>query len=205
MQEQLLQTAIDHFGRFGFDGASTRAIAKASGTAMSSITYHFGGKEGLFLAAADHIADQIKALQGRHLDTANQAATGTPKEATDALLLMLDRFALMMLSPQTEPWARFIVREQQSPTEAFERLYDGIMKRMINTLIALLRKARPDFSDQTARTTAVMFFGQALVLRVGLASVCRIMEIETIDDASSALLRARMRTHILIVLAEYSE
>lgn len=202
MQKQLLQTAIDHFGRFGFDGASTREIAKASGTAMSSITYHFGGKESLFLAAADHIAEQIKALLGTHLDMADQAALGTPEEATDALLLMLDRFALMMVSPQTEPWARFIVREQQSPTQAFERLYDGIMERMVNSLIALLRNVRPDFSDPIARATAVMFFGQALVLRVGQASVCRIMEIETIDDASSALLRARMRAHIIAVLSE---
>ncbi len=39
----LLDTAIDQFGRLGFEGASTRDIARASGTAMSSITYHFGG------------------------------------------------------------------------------------------------------------------------------------------------------------------
>ena len=59
MRNALLESAIDHFGRCGFEGASTRAIAGDCGTAMSSITYHFGGKEGLYLAVADHIAAQI--------------------------------------------------------------------------------------------------------------------------------------------------
>ena len=59
MRESLLDCAVDHFGRFGFEGAATRAIAADCGTAMSSITYHFGGKEGLHLAAADHIAAQM--------------------------------------------------------------------------------------------------------------------------------------------------
>src|SRR3546814_10523816 len=49
----------DLFGRKGLDGASTRGIAKAAGTAMSSITYHYGGKEGLYLAAADYIVSQM--------------------------------------------------------------------------------------------------------------------------------------------------
>ena len=201
MEEKLLQTAIDHFGRLGFDGTSTREIARTSGTAMSSITYHFGGKKGLFLAAADYIAEKIKTLQSAHLETASQAASGTPSESTEVLLMLLDQFALMMMSPLTEPWARFIVREQQSPTEAFERLYDGVMKQMIDTLIALIQNARPDFSDQTVRATAVMFFGQVLVLRVGQASVCRIMEIEAIDDAHSALFRTRIRAHVLAIIA----
>ena len=52
----ILIFAVREFGSKGLDGASTRGIAEAAGTAMSSITYHFGGKEGLYLAAAEHIA-----------------------------------------------------------------------------------------------------------------------------------------------------
>ena len=36
--QTLIETAIDQFGRHGFEGASTREIARASGTAMSSMT-----------------------------------------------------------------------------------------------------------------------------------------------------------------------
>ena len=56
--------AIEHFGRFGLEGASTREIAKAAGKPMSAITYHFGGKEGLYLACARHISDTLGWLIG---------------------------------------------------------------------------------------------------------------------------------------------
>src|SRR3546814_4551512 len=59
IQNRLLETAVREFGRKGLDGASTRGLAKAAGTAMSSITYHYGRKEGLYLAAADYIVSQM--------------------------------------------------------------------------------------------------------------------------------------------------
>ncbi|NWO96312.1 TetR family transcriptional regulator, partial [Escherichia coli] len=90
-------------GRHGFEGASTREIARASGTAMSSITYHFGGKQGLYLAAADHIAACVREIQGPALALARDVAgTGTREQATEALLALLDGFAMMMIRPESE-------------------------------------------------------------------------------------------------------
>ena len=64
VQQRLLEIAVREFGLKGLEGASTRGIAAAAGTAMSSITYHYGGKEGLYLAAADHIAAQMGGRDG---------------------------------------------------------------------------------------------------------------------------------------------
>src|SRR3546814_6427288 len=52
----LLRCALDLFGRLGFDGTSTRAIAAAAGKPMSAITYHFGGKEELYVAASRYLS-----------------------------------------------------------------------------------------------------------------------------------------------------
>src|SRR3954451_19636570 len=84
IDDRLLDTAIDHFGRMGIEGASTRAIAAAAGTTMSSITYHYGGKQGLYLAAARHIADQM----GERMAPALAAAgtRGRNGEGPDAAL-----------------------------------------------------------------------------------------------------------------------
>src|SRR3546814_19862395 len=60
IEDRLLNTAIDQFGRGGLEGASTRRIASAAGTTMSAITYHYGGKEGPYLAAARHLVEQTK-------------------------------------------------------------------------------------------------------------------------------------------------
>lgn len=198
----LLETAIDQFGRHGFEGASTREIARASGTAMSSITYHFGGKHGLYLAAADHIAAAILAAQGPALEAARAAADSAPEQATEALLALVDSLAQMMLSPETEAWARFIIREQQAPSEAFQRLYAGGMHAIADTAIALIARIRPDLGDRDIRATCMLLFGQVLVLRAARAAVCRVMQVATIDAETEALLRSRLRVHVRHILSE---
>jgi AcrR family transcriptional regulator len=201
--ETLIETAIDQFGRHGFEGASTREIARASGTAMSSITYHFGGKQGLYLAAADHIAACVKQIQGPALDSARLvASSGTRDEAIEALLRVLDGFALMMLSPQTEAWSLFITREQQAPTEAFDRLYTGVMQDVVAVFVALLARIRNDLPEREVLALGLMLFGQCLVLRVCRAAVLRILTVETIDEPTQKLLRARLRANALCILSE---
>lgn len=202
LPEKLLNTAIDHFGRFGFEGASTREIAKASGTAMSSITYHFGGKEGLYLAAADHIATGIMAVQGDRVAAARAAGRASRNAAIQGVLGVIDGFALMMLSAEAAPWARFITREQQYPTEAFDRLYDGAMRSLSEAIVELVSRARPDLTEAEAKATTILLIGQALVLRAGRASVCRVMAVDRVDDATATLLRARLRANTLCILSE---
>jgi len=203
---RLLEVAIEQFGRLGFEGASTRDIARASGTAMSSITYHFGGKEGLYLAAADHIARQIAEAQAPALAAARVAAERPEREAAvEALLAILDGFAQMMLRPESEPWARFIIREQQAPTEAFDRLYRGAMQPVAATALLLVARARPDLTDQEARATAVLMMGQAMILRSGRAAACRILGVDALDAEAGALLRARLRANALCILSEKSK
>jgi len=201
--QTLIETAIQQFGRHGFEGASTREIARASGTAMSSITYHFGGKQGLYLAAADHIAASVKAIQGPALEAARQVAeNGTRDQAIEALLAVLDGFALMMLSPQTEAWALFITREQQNPTEAFDRLYTGVMQGVVEVFVAAAARIRTDLPGDEVRAMGIMLFGQCLVLRVCRAAVTRILSVETIDEPTSKLLRARLRANARCILSE---
>ncbi|MDE3176333.1 MAG: TetR family transcriptional regulator, partial [Pseudomonadota bacterium] len=52
----LLAAALQVFGDKGFEAASTRQIAAAAGVNIAMIAYHFGGKEGLRGACADHVA-----------------------------------------------------------------------------------------------------------------------------------------------------
>jgi AcrR family transcriptional regulator len=45
----ILNAAETLFAEFGFEGTSTRQIAKESGANMAMINYYFGSKEGVFL------------------------------------------------------------------------------------------------------------------------------------------------------------
>src|SRR5260370_9327567 len=127
IDQRLLDAAIDHFGQKGLEGASTRAIAAAAGTTMSSITYHYGGKEGLYLAAVRHIASQI----GEHLDPALLASKDLtaqdsgPEAASRTVLSIVAHFLEIILRPESEAWALLLVRDQMGPTVAFGALRGG--------------------------------------------------------------------------------
>jgi AcrR family transcriptional regulator len=52
-RQLILDAASEEFGRFGYDGARVIRIAERAGVAHQLITYHFGGKQGLFEALSD--------------------------------------------------------------------------------------------------------------------------------------------------------
>jgi len=200
LQERLIQIAIDKFGRLGFDGATTRDIARASDTAMSSITYHFGGKEGLYLACADHIAGQLRERYADATELMQGAETLERGEAIERCLSIIDIFTQTMLHPDSESWARFIVREQQAPTEAFERLYRGVMEGLIEGYGRLLARARPDLPERNVLALGMLIFGQTLVLRAARATVCKALDASELGEEEALLLRAQIRSNVLLIL-----
>lgn len=197
----LLESAIDQFGRLGFEGASTRDIARASGTAMSSITYHFGGKHGLYLATAEHIGTQVLAALQPLLDTL--PGEDAPREETlEAMLALIDRLAGVMLDPRSERWAQFVIREQQQPTEAFERLYEVAMQHIAAALLTLMSRLRPDLQGRDLPAKGLLLIGQAMILRAGRASVCRALGVDQLGADEIALMRAHLRANALAILSE---
>jgi hypothetical protein len=122
--------------------------------------------------------------------------------ATEALATILDGLAQMMLRPETEAWSRFIIREQQFPTEAFDLLFSRAMQPVLDAFIELIGRARPDLPHRETVAMAILLFGQAMVLRAGRAAVCRALEVDQIDDQTAMLLRARLRANVLCILSE---
>jgi TetR/AcrR family transcriptional regulator len=54
-RERLVEAALRAFAAHGFDGATTREIAREAGVALAALPYHFTTKEALWRAAADRI------------------------------------------------------------------------------------------------------------------------------------------------------
>lgn len=56
----LMDSALRHFGSSGFLAASVHDIARDAGVNVSLVSYHFGGKEGLFKACLERAgSDQL--------------------------------------------------------------------------------------------------------------------------------------------------
>lgn len=200
VSSRLLDAAIDRFARYGYEGASTREIAKASQTTMSSITYHFGGKLGLYLAAVDCIVGSITDRLGPAIDRIAARDLATADDAIDASIALMDDFAVMMLSPEAAPWSRFIIREQFDATEAFERIWDGVMARTAAIFDRLIAQARPDLAEQERHAMSILLFGQAITLRASRATVCRILGVDAIGTVEGGILRARLAANIRAIL-----
>ena len=196
---RLLDIAIREFGSKGLDGASTRGIAAAAGTAMSAITYHYGGKEGLYLAAADRIATLMAERLSEKLGSDALIGDHDPEGAREAIVQVMLRLVDTMASPDTETWAPFIVREQMHPTAAFDRIYAGGMAVMFSTLERVVRVATGTTS-RTARIVIITLVGQAIALRSSRAMVLRLLEADRLSAPDLNEIKARIaeNTHAIL-------
>jgi AcrR family transcriptional regulator len=187
-RDKLLATAIDIFGRYGFDGATTRKLADAAGVNLQAIPYYFGGKEGLYIAAAEHLAaligDHVRDLRatilGRLAELDGEGKSMTSAEARAFLTQMVQRMIVLFVSKQSESWARFIIREQMEPTEAFTRIYGSIMRPMIEMARRLIGAIlEDDPASEHIRLRTLSFVGSVLVFRMAHAAVYAQLEWET--------------------------
>ncbi len=58
-RERLLETALDAFGELGFEGATTREIARRSGVNLGLFAYYFDGKEDLWRTCVDRAFSEL--------------------------------------------------------------------------------------------------------------------------------------------------
>ena len=184
-RQKLLNAAIDVFGHYGFDGTTTRALASAAGVNLQAIPEHFGGKEGLYLAAADHLATMISShvsgrrqqVQARLAEIQSEGRAVTRDEARELLTSLLHTLAEVMVSEKSRAWARFLIREQMEPTEAFARVYESVMRPMIEAirrLVGILLDDEP--TSEHVRLRAISLIGSVMVFRVANAAALRQLE-----------------------------
>ncbi|HVY20719.1 MAG TPA: CerR family C-terminal domain-containing protein [Bauldia sp.] len=188
---QLIDAGLDAFGLVGFEGASTREIAKAAKANLAAILYHFGGKEGLHLAVAEHIAEQIgKRVAPVLAMIAAPEAVASPKAARAALHTVVETLADVMLgTADAARWARFIVREQMQPTAAFDVIYRFLGNAVNNAgrLVGVILGRPAD--DEKLRIRVFTIMGQVLIFRVAQALVLRKMGWQAIGDAERAAIK----------------
>lgn len=195
--DRLLEVAVREFGQKGLEGASTRGIAAAAGTAMSSITYHYGGKEGLYLAAADYIAQQMEGIAER-FDAGG--LPDTPEAARAMIQTILGRMIDKLASKQTMPWSMFIMREQMNPTEAFDRIYAGPMGKLMTLLVQLVCIATGRKEASVSRVAVITLFGQVLAMRVARATCAKLFERPADSPELIAEVRARVAANTDAIL-----
>jgi AcrR family transcriptional regulator len=177
-RQRLIHSALEVFGEYGFDGASTRMLAERAGANLAAIPYHFGSKEGLYRAAAEYIVEFSKRELQPIIDRIERMAMErkvSRRAASELLEELLQRFSSLVIgSPEADSWAGFIMREQLHPGAAFEILFEGLMKKLIDAasrMLAITLRMRPD--DPRLMITTQTVLGQIVIFRSGRAAVLR--------------------------------
>lgn len=173
-RQALVKAALKLFGTVGYDGASTREIAAAANANIGSIAYHFGGKDGLRLAVAEHIIGLMQAVIARTL-AEGPAMPETPDEAEALLLLALERmFEFIAGSQEAADIVPFILREMAQPTAAFERIYSGVFEPIHIRFCQVWSLATGERADSEQTKLAIFtLIGQGVYFRIGREALIR--------------------------------
>jgi TetR/AcrR family transcriptional regulator, regulator of cefoperazone and chloramphenicol sensitivity len=141
----LIESGIVLFGARGYDGVTTRELAHGARTNISSIKYHFGGKEELYRAVLQEIIHEIKELVGPLL-LALRNGVAEANGNQDVLTRLARQFAegwcrAALGDPRTQMRIPPIVRELIQPSRHFKVIYNGFFRVLYEVLGELLAAA----------------------------------------------------------------
>jgi AcrR family transcriptional regulator len=166
---------------------------------MSAITYHFGSKDGLYLACAEHIAAtmlcKISPLLAHIGEPADPAAARAGIEA------VLGGLVVVMMQDEIAPLARFVVREQMNPSPAVAVLYDKAIRHVVELLTLLVDVvAHGRLSEEEVRIRCVALVGQVFAFRFARASLLRVTGWKSVGPRETALVREAVLSNTRAIL-----
>lgn len=197
-REKLLLAALELFGQYGFEGASTRKLAERAGVNLQAINYYFANKRGLYNAVADYLIERLQNRVGERrrmvLERFAEAQSGgRPIDAPEArgiLTLLAEAMLTLFADDESAVWVRYMVREQAEPTEAFDRVYTGFMQPMlaaVHHLVGILLNSDPMSEQVRLRTLSLV--GSLIIYRVGRATILREMDWSAVGPEQVAAIR----------------
>jgi AcrR family transcriptional regulator len=184
-RDALVASGIHLFGQRGYEGTSTRAIAAHAGANIAAIAYHFGGKAGLRAACGAIIAERLGAVVRVEVDAdlAPDAAASRLEAAVRAIV------GFLMLEPQANDIAAFMLREINHPGVVLDRVYSAMLEPRHRDLCRLWACATGGDAESAATKLAVFaMIGQAVYFRLGQPVILRRMDWQTVDaDGARAI------------------
>ncbi|MCV0395266.1 MAG: CerR family C-terminal domain-containing protein [Rhizobiaceae bacterium] len=187
----LIMAGLRLFGRQGYDATSTRELAAVANANIGSIAYHFGGKEGLRAACAQHIVDTIRAVAGPAVGLGDTEELPS-EQAEQRLIQGLQRIvAFMVARPEAGEFVQFVLRELSTAGAGVDILYNGVFEPVHKRLCQLWGHAtgQPAESERT-RIAVFAMIGQVVYFRIGREAVMRRMGWDNIGPAEAAKITA---------------
>jgi len=133
-RDRLVEAALQEFAAHGFEGATTREIARRAGVALAALPYHFTTKEALWRAAADRIFARLS-------ETFRARMTGLDGvDLTTRLRLVLRDFVRFAAAhPELH---RFMIQEGMRESPRLAWLVETHVRPMYDAVRAMIEAAQ---------------------------------------------------------------
>jgi AcrR family transcriptional regulator len=106
---RILDSAETLFAQAGYDGASTREIAKAADVSINTLHYHCGGKKNLYEKVLERALVSVTALVNRHVEGILGKDLGDAGMLEESITRLIDElFDILHNHPN---YARLFIRQ----------------------------------------------------------------------------------------------
>jgi AcrR family transcriptional regulator len=143
-KEQLLERTIGYLAEHGVIDVSLRALAAAIGTSHRMLIYHFGSKDGLFVAV-------VRAVEARQRAAFSDLVVSSGDSLSDVARQFWRRLSDPALAPHERLFFEMYGQALQGRPYAAP-LLDGIVDSWLGPMTDVLREI--GFSEDSARAEA---------------------------------------------------
>lgn len=174
---RILASAGKLFAARGFNGVSTRELARAANVNLGAINYHFGGKRALYHETVCRLIDDIGPLFGPIIGRLREGvadAAGDPVALSRCAACFVESMFVAVLGEQRIHWQMaFLLREFHQPSREFPMLLAERINPMhdaVSVLVAAALGRKPDAPEVLIRAQGVI--GQIMSFGAGRNVVC---------------------------------
>jgi AcrR family transcriptional regulator len=206
---RIIQAAVELFGDKGYDQTSTREIAARAGVNAPVLQYYFQGKEGLYLACAEHMAERGRTLLAPTLEEIRRRMAAQPStaELIECVCLLLDHLThFIMMKAEVDRWARFMAWEDLHPDRApasaravIDRSFKQSLNSLMRDLVGRITGKRPD--DPRTGIRVITLFSQVSVFHATRGRAMQIIGWKELDAKGLALIKAVIREQTVATLS----
>lgn len=205
-RSELIRAGLELFGEHGFTATSTREVATRAKANIGSIAYHFGGKSGLHEACATFCVETISGLlrpAWEQMPT-EALASLSKDDALTRLTSLIDVFALfLVLRPEAEAIARFMLREVTQPSGTLDVIYDNLIGPTHIRLCTLWAAATGHSADSSeTRLSVFAMIGQILYFRLGRDIVRRRLDWAEIGPQETADIARILKSNVIAAVRQ---
>lgn len=182
-RSRLMESALLLFAERNFEGVGIREIAAKAGVNSALVQYHFGGKEGLYMAAMRWVDDMMKSIRPPFPPL---PVPGDPQAREIAIAalqgyirIILEQFLTChgfgdrlpipfeVARAAHELWNR----EMEAPRPAMREFILGVVRPHQAYLDTCIQTLRPDLSEEDVWLMGLSIHGQVIFLHKHLQLV----------------------------------